>query len=656
MKYISCLVFVLSASFMMAQADDDVLFSVEGTPVYVGEFKYIYEKTNQGEADYSQESVEEYMDLYKKFKLKVQRARDIKLDTISGLKKELAGYRKQLANSYLIDKEVTERLMQEAYARKKLDVNISHIMVQLPKDVTPQDTLVKFNKIMDIYKQLKGGKKFEEMVSQSEDKTSIKKRGNIGFVTAMLPDGFYNLETAAYNTNVGGFSKPVRTRVGYHIVQVNGKRPARGQVEAAHILIRNKNAKMPELKSPRKPEVIIQQIYDELEGGATFESLVVKSEDKSSVSNGGSLGKFGIGRFDPKFENAVFDLKDGEYSKPIQSAAGWHIVKKIKSYEQLPFDEERGRLQNMIKKDSRYEIAKESMIGRIQKENNFKQYDKVVSQFRNTLNDEFTTYKWKANPKPVNKVLFTLGKESYIQSELETYLEQASRKRQRMGRNGEVAATFDQLYQEFVKMKTLEFEEKQLEKKFPEFKYLMKEYEEGILLFEATKTEIWDRASQDSVGLAQHFELIKKSPKFQWKQRAEVTFYNVKPEAKEMLKTIRKMAAKKDTKVVTDKFNKDKNSIVKVRRETFEAGKNKIVDGMKWKPGALSEVEINEQDGSFNFIKIEKIIPATGKSLSEARGYAVADYQDHLEAKWIKDLELSYKIDVNQKVLDQLIK
>lgn len=656
MKYISCILFVFSALQLMSQSNDDVLFSVEGSPVLVGEFKYIYEKTNQGEADYSKASVEEYLDLYKKFKLKVQRARDIELDTISGLKKELAGYRKQLANSYLIDKEVTERLMKEAYNRAKLDVNISHIMVQLPKEATPQDTLNKFNKIMDIYKQLEGGKKFEEMVPQSEDKSSIAKRGNIGFVTAMLPDGFYNMETAAYNTNVGGYSKPIRTRVGYHIVKLNGKRPARGQLEAAHILIRNNSDKLPGMKGTRNPEEIIKQIYDELEGGATFESLVSKSEDKSSVGNGGSLGKFGIGRFDPKFENAVFDLKDGEYSEPIKSNAGWHIVKRIKSYPQLSFDEERGRLQNLIKKDSRYEIAKETMIERIKKENGFKQYDKVVTQLRGTLNDEFTTYKWKANPRPVNKVLFTLGDESFIQSELETYLEQSSRKRQRLGRNGEVAATFNTLYDEFVKMKVLEYEEKQLENKFPEFKYLMKEYEEGILLFEATKTEIWDRASQDSTGLAEYFEKIKNSSRFQWRERAEVTFYNIKPEAKDMMSAIRKMATKKDTKMVIDKFNKDEKSILKVRRETFEKGKNKVVDAMKWKPGSLSEVEINEQDGSFNFIKIEKVIPVTGKSLSEARGYAVAEYQDHLERKWISELESSYKIEVNEKVMNQLIK
>jgi len=657
MKHITLIILLFASVAVFAQSDADVLFTVEDTPVYVGEFKYIYEKTNQDNANYSKDSVEEYLELYKKFKLKVQRAKDIELDTIKALQKELDGYRKQLANSYLIDKEVTERLIKEAYERKKLDVNISHIMVKLPNDASPQDTLAKFEKIRGFYNQLENGKKFEELLSLSEDVSSLKTKGNLGFVTALLPNGFYTLENAAYNTNVGGYSRPVRTKIGYHIIKSNGKRPARGEIEVAHILIRSTNPNMPELKQPRKSEKIINEIYAELEAGVSWDSLVMKSEDNTTRNSGGSVGKFGIGRFDPVFEEAAFSVtEDGGYSKPFKSKAGWHIIKRIKKYPLKSYDEERGKLQNKIKKDGRYQIAQDAMIKRIQKINNFKQYDKVVNQLRSSLNDEFTTYKWKANPNPSNKVIFTLGDESYIQSELEAFLEQSSRKRQRIGRSGDVASTFNTLYEEFVRSKTLEYEEKQLEKKFPEFKYLMNEYEEGILLFEATKTEIWDRASQDSVGLAQYYEKIRKSDKFQWKQRAEVSFYTLKADDNDKIKAIRKMAAKKSTSEVLKKYNSDTNKPLTVRRETFESGKNKVVDAMKWKEGSLSPVEINSNNNSLNFIKIEKILPSTGKSLSEARGYAVAEYQDYLEKKWLEELKSSYKVVVNQETLDKLIK
>lgn len=654
MKYISYIILFFAATQLAAQADDDVLFTVEDSPVYVGEFKYIYEKTNQGDADYSKESLEEYLELYKKFKLKVQRAKDIQLDTITSLKRELEGYRKQLANSYLIDKEVTERLMKEVYNRGKMDVNISHIMVQIPKESTPQDTLAKFNKIMDIWKQLQGGKRFEELVGMSEDKASKVKGGNIGYITAMLPNGFYNMETAAYTTPVNSYSKPFRTRVGYHILKNNGSREARGQMEAAHILIRHNKEPAPGSPDPKE---LIDGIYNGLRGGTPWAELVKRSEDKSSIEKDGSLGKFGIGRFAPDFEDAVFALaEDGDYSKPLQSQAGWHIVKRVKKYPQLSYKEEKGKLQNKIKKDSRYQIAQDAMLARIKRDNNFKEYRNVTDRFRNSLSDEFTTYKWKANPKPINKVIFEIGEDNFILAELEEFLEQSSRKRQRIGRNGEVKATFDQLYTDYVKMKTLEYEEKQLEKKFPEFKYLMREYQEGILLFEATKTEIWDRASQDSVGLAQHFEKIKDREKYKWKERAEVSFYNITPEAKSQLNSIRKMAAKKSTTEVLEKYNKDGAKMITVRRDLFEKGKNRIVDGLSWKPGTLSEVEMNKQNNSMNFLKIEKVIPVTGKTLNEARGYAVAQYQDYLERQWLTDLADSYKIKVNQGILDKMIK
>ncbi len=654
MKYISYIIFFFAATSMMAQADNDVLFTVEDSPVYVGEFRYIYEKTNQGDADYSKESLEEYLELYKKFKLKVQRAKDIKLDTISSLKRELEGYRKQLANSYLIDKEVTERLMKEVYDRAKMDVNISHIMVQVPKESTPQDTLAKYNKIMGIWNQLEGGKRFEELVSMSEDNASKEKGGNIGFITAMLPNGFYNMETAAYTTPVNSYSKPFRTRVGYHIVKNNGNREARGQMEASHILIRT--LQNPELGSP-DPKTVIDGIYNGLKGGTPWEELVKRSEDKSSLASDGSLGKFGIGRFAPEFEDAVFSLaKDGDFSKPIQSRAGWHIVKRVKMHPQLSYKEEKGKLQNKIKKDSRYQIAQDAMLTRIKKDNDFKEYRNVTDRFRNSLSDEFTTYRWKSNPKPVNKVIFEIGEDNFILAELEEFLEQSSRKRQRIGRNGEVKATFDQLYNDYVKIKTLEYEEKQLEKKFPEFKYLMREYQEGILLFEATKTEIWDRASQDTLGLARHFETIKHDYKYQWKERAEVSFYSVKPEAKDKVNSIRKMTTKKSTTEVLEKYNNGDNKSITVRRDVFEKGKNTVIDALNWTPGALSEVEINKQNNSLNFLKIEKIIPVTGKTLKEARGYAVAQYQDHLESKWLTDLSNSYKIVVNQDILDKMIK
>ena len=109
-KLFALLLMICFVTTTQAQTEDPILFSVGGKNINLSEFKYIYQKTNGDKADFSRQSLEEYLDLYVKFKRKVSRARDMKLDTITALQQELGGYRQQLANSYLVDKEVSDRL------------------------------------------------------------------------------------------------------------------------------------------------------------------------------------------------------------------------------------------------------------------------------------------------------------------------------------------------------------------------------------------------------------------------------------------------------------------------------------------------------------------------------------------------------------------
>ncbi|NJK82932.1 MAG: hypothetical protein HC912_03070 [Saprospiraceae bacterium] len=203
---------------VFAQKDDDLtLFTIDNQAIKLSEFQYIYDKTNGEKADYSKVSLEEYLELYIKFKLKVQKAKDMKLDTVPTLNTELAGYRQQLANSYLIDRQITDKLMREAYERKKQDVDISHIMIAVNSNASPADTLKALNKIKDLQAQIKSGKSFEELAANfSDDGTSKEKGGRVGYITAVLSSGFYDLETTAYQAPLNQVVGPVRTSLGYH--------------------------------------------------------------------------------------------------------------------------------------------------------------------------------------------------------------------------------------------------------------------------------------------------------------------------------------------------------------------------------------------------------------------------------------------------------
>jgi len=360
---IATLFFGFQNSF--AQVDDPILFSVEGNPVHLSEFKYIYTKTNGDKADFSKKSLDEYLDLYVKFKLKVQRAKEMQLDTIPVLQQELAGYRKQLANSYLVDKEVTERLVKEAYDRSLRDIDVSHIMVLVPPTATPKDTLAAFNKVNSLKAAIDGGTDFAKIATEkSDDKSAKTNGGNLGYLTALLPEGFYDFETAAYSLKKGE-SAIVKSAAGYHVIKVNGSRPARGEVEAAHILIR----KAKEDKGAAA-KVRIDSIYAALQGGAEFEALArAHSQDNLSASKGGNIGFFGINKYERSFENAAFGIAtDGSYTTPIETQAGWHIIKRLRKKPMESFDIAKRRLQPKVQKDSRYEMAKVSMLNRIKQE------------------------------------------------------------------------------------------------------------------------------------------------------------------------------------------------------------------------------------------------------------------------------------------------
>lgn len=645
--------FVLSTFSLTAQ-DDPTLFTVGDTPVNVSEFQYIYSKTNGEKADFSKASLEEYLDLYTKFKLKVKRAKDMKLDTIPSLNQELQGYRRQLADSYLMDKEVMERLTEEVYERKKQDVDISHILVTVPKNATPKQEAAALEKIKAAKRAIEGGKSFAEAALEfSEDKNAKKNYGRLGYVTALFPNGYYELETAAYNLPLKEVSAPVRTSAGFHIVKVFDRRPARGEVEIKHILRRVNKGKVPK----RFPKTVIDSIYTELGKGGDFEALARKeSQDRASASKGGYVGVFGINKYEKAFEDAAFSLlNDGDFSEPFETSAGWHIAKRVSKKDLADYNIERARLQNQVKKDARYQEARQAMITRIQEEGNLRRNDVNYNEFVSSLDSNFTSFKWK--PTPSEKPLFNLG-DDYVMTigDFGDYLAKTSRKRLSLVRSKGVDKTVSTLYNEFLEEKTLAYEERQLEAKYPEFRNLMREYEEGILLFEATKMLVWDKASQDTTGLKKFFASSDKN-KYQWKDRVRTTTYKVDAKYGDIAEKIRQYAKDHTPQEVKAKFNTAEARVVKVMEEkTYEKGRNKDIDAMKWKANTTSFVKISPKDKSRTFVKVEEVLPAGQKTLSEARGYVVADYQDYLEKQWVEQLRKDYSVKVNQKVFKGLIK
>lgn len=656
MKSKILLLFLIGFSTLgFAQKDQRTLLTIKGQPVSVDEFLYIYTKNNGAKADFSRSSLEENLNLYKNFKLKVQFAKDMKLDTVPATKTELAGYRKQLADSYLMDKEVTDKLIREAYDRSKKDLHLSHILKSLPQNPTPEDTMRAFKEISEIRVQLMNGTDFSKLAKEkSDDKTAKDNGGDLGFFTALFPNGFYNVETAAYNLKAGEISKPIRTGLGYHLFKVDEIRDARGEIEVSHILIRTpKDVQKKTIDSKMK----IDSIYQLLLKGENFEDMAEKfSQDQGSAIKGGYIGFFGINRYEKPFEDAAFSLKkDGDFSAPVETSAGWHIIKRISARPVGDFDNARKRIEPRIKKDTRFDEAREALLVKIKKQCGLKEDANAMNAFIQSLNDTYFINDWVPPAQNTDKVLYSLDNGSKLTiGEFEAYLKSNTRRRMSMKQTHTYESAARAMYNDLLNTALLKYEEGKLETKYPDFKSLMREYEEGTLLFAASEKMVWKKASDDTTGLRIFFDK-KLAGRFKWDKRVKTTIVTLRQGGEEEAKKIAAYLQNHTGSEVETQFNTEKK-IVQVEERFFETGKNDAVDKMLWAKGEVSSVLKDDKTKAFYIVKILDVLPPADKTLEESRGYAVAEYGDYLEKEWVAQLQKNIPIKVDTKVFESLIK
>ncbi len=641
--------FVIIAQ-IAAQNEDPVLFTVNDRPVYFSEFDYIYKKNNRDKADYSKESLQEYLDLYIKFKLKVEKAKELKLDTLEALQTELAGYRKQLASAYLVDKEVTNELIDEAYGRKMEDVKVRHILVSVPAKASKDRIAAAEEKIYNIKEKLNNGADFGMMAKTlSDDKRSAANEGELGWLTATLPNGFYALENAIYQTEANQPSQPIRTKIGYHIVEVLDKRPARGEIEVSHLLIRSKKNGIPNPEA----HATADSIYELIKGGRSYDEMVQRhSDDKNTANKNGSLGFFGIGMYDPAFEQAAFSLKqDGDITAPVKSSIGWHIIRRDSKRDYSNEQKMKSKLKNSISTDDRFDTAKAAKIKQIQEAAGFSYDEAALQGFIAQLNESYYSFKWEMPVVADKDIASFPGYAAYTVQDFAEYSKRNTKKRLRFDKTIPLQESVGEMFDAFIEEKTLSFEEANLEQKYPDFRALMREYSEGVLLFEVTKDNVWDKASRDTVGLKEFHSRHRDD--YVWKDRLVLDEYIIETTDKGILRQVNKLAEKMTAEEVKAKIAEDHGQTVFVERHTYEKGDDKL-RGIKWKKGH-KEVRMDQVNKESKVIIVREVLPAAQKTLKEAKGYIIADYQDELEQKWVQSLREQYPVDIKENVLSTMV-
>lgn len=643
-------VLIVFLSLQLSAQSSRVLFTVGGDPVTVEDFEYVYTKNNfNNQSDYSEKSLREYLKLYENFRLKVKEAEAQQLDTISSLIRELAGYRKQLSETYIYDKSITDRLMEEAYARMQKNLHVSHILIEVDIAAIPKDTMEAFKKITDIRKRLMKGEDFGKLARElSQDPSAKENNGDIGWITAFQT--VYPFENKAFSLKKGEISGPVRSNFGYHLIRLNDIRDDAGEYTVAHIMMRVADTATAQQKAAvgKQMDSVYQLIT---KGVLSFDSAVLRfSDDRSSKMKKGEIPPFTSGRMVPAFETAAFQLKaDGEISKPVLSPYGWHIIRRISVKQLGSYDAMKADIKKRVERDTRSQIAQELLIENIKKEYQFTEDLNVLKTVSARIDTSLNSGNWKA-PSGVAfpERLFTLAGRNYTAAELVQYMEKNSRQRPDKEKNELIEEYYDIWKKQCLK----EYEETQLDRKKPEFRNLMKEYRDGVLIFELTDREVWGKAVKDTLGL-QRFH-AENSGKYMWGKRVEATVFNATDS--KIAEAARKMLAKgKTAQQVEAKLNKpDSKSRVSSFTGKYEKGQYDVVDAVKWELGLSPTEKLN--DSTFRWVMINRLVEPEPKLLKEAKGYIVSDYQEYLEKSWLTSLRNRYPIVINEDVLRSLIK
>ena len=648
-KTIVCFLFGLLTQLAFGQKEP-VVMTINDKPVTKAEFLQIYTKNNPSPS-FDKDSLDRYMQLFEVFKLKVAEAEALGYDTLPRLQKELEGYKKQLALPYLIDSVQNQAMVQEAYNRTATEVRCSHILIKLDPNASPKDTLDAYNRLLGLKARIEKGEDFASVAKSklgSEDPSVVNNGGDLGYFTAFQM--VYPFEEKAYTTPVGSISDPFRTRFGYHILKVTDKRAARGTIKVAHLMISTGREASTETR--QNAEKKINEIYDSLSTGASWEKMVnAYSEDANSVKKNGELPAFGSGtsqRMVLEFEDAAFGLKRvGEFSKPVKTQYGYHIIKLIEWTPVKSYDLLRRELQAKVNKDERSKITQDSFVQKLKQQYNYAyKADKGLAWFEQQIDSTFFMGKWKASALKSNKTLFVLGGQKFKQQDFAKYVE----KNFRTVRKDAPAVVVKQLYTQWEKNQILAYEEALLPAKYPAYKALVQEYHDGIILYEIMQDQVWNKAVKDTAGLRAYF--MENRGKYVWSQRLDATIYECKDE--HVAVQVYGMLVSADTvtsKEVLDVINKDSELNLKVRMNKFEVAQTPYLKDRNFTPGLNP---VYSMDGKWYVVKVSAVLAPGPKEFNEAKGLATSDFQAYLEKKWLEALRLKHKIVINEDVLYQI--
>lgn len=639
-KLLVLCVIIMNALAISAQT----LISYGNNNISKAEFLRAYYK-NKPSVDNKEKALRDYVTLFTNFKLKVEAARELRIDTLQQIKYDVENFRNQIIENYLSDAAGMNHLEEEAFSRSQKDIHVMHFFAPITTNETPADTMKAFMAIGEVYKKLRAGvNNYSEIAAQA----APVKQNDIGFITVFSVP--YEYENIIYKTRVGEVSQPFRAKNGWHIFKVIETRPASGRWKVAQILF----SFPPDADAATKAEVkrTADSVYTLLQKGMPFgEAARTFSNDKLTYLTDGEMPEFGSGKYTADFENEIFKLKNnGEFSQPFETSFGYHIVKRL-GFSPIPTDAKdeafRLDLKQKILQDSRINAERDKFATQVVSKTGFKRNlavsEKDLFRFADSLMKNPSEAQTKNLPIS-NKTIATFSHAVVKGSDwLKFVRDYKANYEQYKGESNQV------LWQKFITISAMDYYKKNLESFNEEFKFQMEEFKEGNMLFEIMERNVWNKAISDSAGLLKYYNANKE--KYRWAESADILVFNC---------SNRKVAEDALTQLKNGKAWKEiaseSNAAVQADSGRYElsqiSGNNTIGTP---KNNTYSPVTVNA-DSTAVFIKYLNTYPANEqRNFNDAKGLVINDYQNVLEQEWIEKLRTKYPVKVNETVFKKIL-
>ena len=624
------------ASIAMVQAKgskDPELMTINGKGVPLSEFEYLYHKNNSQQL--TPQSIDEYLEMFVTYKQKVADAENEGIDNTEAFKNEFDGYRKELAEPYLRNKAMEDSIIRSVYSHLLEDVDVSHVMVASKGPGI--DPAAQKHMLDSLRTAIINGADFAAVAKKNSiDRAAQNNGGHMGWIpVGRLP---YTFEDAAYQTPVGQISPVIETPFGFHIVRVEGRRPARGKVLVEHIL---KLTQGLDDEAAAKKKAEIDSIYNVVKGGADFEEVAKKeSEDPGSQRNGGKMNWFGAGQMVPECEEASFTLKNGEISEPFKTAYGYHIVKRLDWKPVDSFETMEPMIKNLVQRDERAQMPRKRKIaelrGKFKVRENAEAINGVKEEIlKNGALDSALIEKYLTS----NVTLATVGKTPILLSEVVSEIGSPL-----AGSAEQQAAQFEERVSRAIDNVVTENERQDLAKNNADYRNLLNEYRDGMLLFEVSDRKVWTKAKQDKEGLEKYFETHRD--KYKW-DKPRFKSYVVFATSDSLMQLAQNYLNSNNipNDSLANSLRKEFGKDVKIEKVIAAQGENNITDYL----GFGAEKPEPKGKWAFYFPYRGKVLEAPEEA-ADVRGAVTGDYQSELEAAWVAQLKQKYPAKINKKV------